>query len=56
MTRFFFWVTDQRGATAIEYGLLLAGVALAILGAVNLLGDSMNTLFYEKLPGALDHE
>ncbi len=49
------WLWDQKGATAIEYGLLLAGVALAILLAVNTLGDNMYTLFYEKLPEAIDH-
>lgn len=47
--------SDIRGATAIEYGLLLAGVALTILGAINLLGDNLYTFFYEDMPGALDH-
>ena len=46
----------RKGATAIEYGLLLAGVALVILGAVNLLGDNLHTFFYEKLPEAIDGE
>ena len=33
------------GATAIEYGLLASGVALAIIAAVSLLGDQLATLF-----------
>ncbi|MGA3190688.1 MAG: Flp family type IVb pilin, partial [Bryobacteraceae bacterium] len=32
-----FWA-DQSGATAIEYGLIAAGIALAIIAAVNGLG------------------
>jgi pilus assembly protein Flp/PilA len=39
-----FW-TDQSGATAIEYGLIAAGIALAIIAAVNGLGSTLNTNF-----------
>lgn len=35
-----FW-SDESGATAIEYGLIAAGIALAIIGAVNALGTSI---------------
>lgn len=37
--------TDISGATAIEYGLIAAGVGLGILVAVNLLGDNLADLF-----------
>jgi Flp pilus assembly pilin Flp len=47
------WVRNCQGATAIEYGLLLAGVALAILVAVTAFGDNLYSFFYERLPGAL---
>ncbi len=39
-----FWA-DQSGATAIEYGLIAAGIALAIIAAVNGLGVTLNTTF-----------
>lgn len=39
-----FW-SDESGATAIEYGLIAAGIALAIIATVNLLGDTLNTKF-----------
>jgi pilus assembly protein Flp/PilA len=39
-----FW-NDESGATAIEYGLIAAGIALAIIAAVNGLGSNLNTVF-----------
>lgn len=36
---------DDRGATAIEYGLIAAGVALAIAGAVVILGEDVGGVF-----------
>jgi pilus assembly protein Flp/PilA len=36
---------DERGATAIEYGLIAAGIALAIIAVVNGLGTNLNTNF-----------
>ena len=35
----------ERGATAVEYGLMIALIALIILAAVALLGDSLSGLF-----------
>ena len=40
--RFF---ADESGATAIEYGLIAAGISLAIIGAVNGIGGSLSTKF-----------
>ena len=37
--------SDQRGATAIEYGLIAALVFLVILGAVTLFGDNATNMF-----------
>ena len=37
--------TDQMGATAIEYGLLAAGIAIAIIVAIALLGLEVGTVF-----------
>lgn len=39
-----FWA-DQSGATAIEYGLIAAGISLAIIAVVNGLGTTLNTKF-----------
>ena len=39
-----FWA-DESGATAIEYGLIAAGIALAIITVVNGLGSKLNAKF-----------
>jgi pilus assembly protein Flp/PilA len=39
------FLADQSGATAIEYGLIAAGISLAIIAAVNGLGTTLNTTF-----------
>jgi pilus assembly protein Flp/PilA len=39
-----FWA-DQSGATAIEYGLIAAGIALAIIAVVNGLGSTLQAKF-----------
>jgi pilus assembly protein Flp/PilA len=36
---------DDGGATAIEYGLIAAGIAVAIIVAVQTLGTNLNTTF-----------
>jgi pilus assembly protein Flp/PilA len=42
VTRF---LKDQSGATAIEYGLIAAGISIAIILAVNGLGSNLNDKF-----------
>jgi pilus assembly protein Flp/PilA len=39
-----FW-NDESGATAIEYGLIAAGISIAIIVAVNGLGTNLNAKF-----------
>ena len=39
------FVKDESGATAIEYGLIAAGIALAIIAVVNGLGTNLNAKF-----------
>jgi pilus assembly protein Flp/PilA len=39
------FLADESGATAIEYGLIAAGIALAIIAVVNGLGTTLNTQF-----------
>lgn len=47
-----YW-TSERAATAIEYGLIAAGISIAIAAAVFAFGDSLYELFYADLPGSL---
>lgn len=46
------FLNDQRGATAIEYGLIAAGIAVAIIATVEALGTNLNTTF-SSVSGAL---
>ncbi|ABD06495.1 Flp/Fap pilin component [Rhodopseudomonas palustris HaA2] len=39
------FVKDESGATAIEYGLIAAGIALAIIAVINGMGTKLNTAF-----------
>jgi pilus assembly protein Flp/PilA len=41
------FLNDESGATAIEYGLIAAGISLAIIAVVNGLGSNLNTKFTE---------
>ena len=43
------FLRDESGATAIEYGLICAGIALAIITAVGLTGDRLVALFTSLL-------
>jgi pilus assembly protein Flp/PilA len=36
---------NERGATAVEYGLMVALIAIVIIAAVTLLGGNLNALF-----------
>ncbi len=39
------YFTNRSGATAIEYGLLAASIALAIIAAIGVLGDEVVALY-----------
>ena len=39
------FLKDNSGATAIEYGLIAAGISVAIIAVVNGLGTSLNAKF-----------
>jgi pilus assembly protein Flp/PilA len=39
------FLSDESGATAIEYGLIAAGISLAIIAVVNGLGTTLNDKF-----------
>lgn len=54
-TLFARFVNDESGATAIEYGLIAAGISVAIVTIVGTLGDTLQGVFSEineKVSGA----
>lgn len=44
------FLRDEGGATAIEYGLIAALIALAIIAAVGMTGERLITLFESIVP------
>jgi len=53
MSKLLSYVKNEDGATAIEYGLIAAGIALVIIGAVFAFGADLRTLF-EGMSTALE--
>jgi pilus assembly protein Flp/PilA len=45
MTKIVAFLKNESGATAIEYGLIAAGISVAIIAVVNTLGSTLNTKF-----------
>jgi pilus assembly protein Flp/PilA len=45
MSKIVAFLKDQSGATAIEYGLIAAGISVAIIAVVNTIGTTLNTKF-----------
>lgn len=39
------WATRERGATAVEYALMVALIAIAVIGAVTFLGSKISSSF-----------
>ena len=39
------FLSDESGATAIEYGLIAAGIAVVIIAAVQAVGSGVNSTF-----------
>jgi pilus assembly protein Flp/PilA len=42
-------VVDESGATSIEYGLICAGIALALITLINSLGENLITMLTRLL-------
>jgi pilus assembly protein Flp/PilA len=47
------FLADTSGATAIEYGLLAAGLGLAIMATVSATGQAIKTELYDQIGSAL---
>ena len=45
------FVKNESGATAIEYGLIAAGISVAIIAVVNGLGTQLNVTFGKVVTG-----
>jgi pilus assembly protein Flp/PilA len=45
MSKIHAFLRDEKGATAIEYGLIAAGISIAIVAAVGSVGTSLNNTF-----------
>jgi pilus assembly protein Flp/PilA len=45
MSKLFAFLKDESGATAIEYGLIAAGVSVVIIATVNAIGSTLNGKF-----------
>ena len=45
MSKLVAFLKNESGATAIEYGLIAAGISLAIIAVVNGISSSLNTKF-----------
>ena len=45
MSSVFAFLQDESGATAIEYGLIAAGISIVIIASVNAIGSSLNSRF-----------
>jgi pilus assembly protein Flp/PilA len=39
------FMSDEEGASAVEYGLLIAGIAVVVMGAIYAIGTALNTKF-----------
>jgi pilus assembly protein Flp/PilA len=46
------YVHDESGATAIEYGLIISGITLAILGAIQTLSTNVQTVLFDVIAAA----
>ena len=45
MSKFVAFLKDESGATAIEYGLIAAGISVVIIATVNTIGSTLNGKF-----------
>lgn len=51
MSTFKKFFSDESGATAIEYGLIAAGIAVVIIAVLGQIGGQLNARFGEVLAG-----
>jgi len=47
--RFARFQADETGTTAIEYAIVAAGIAVAVVGVVTSVGSTLKSSFYDKI-------
>jgi len=47
------FLCDESGTTAIEYGLIAAGIAVAIIGSIGAFGGAIKTMLFDKILTAM---
>ena len=50
------FANDESGATAIEYGLIAALIAVVVIGSVRLVGNELDNTFQDVLAGLRGEE
>ena len=45
MSKVLAFIKDEKGVTAIEYGLIAAGISVVIIATVNTIGNTLNDKF-----------
>jgi len=43
------FLSNESGATAIEYALIAGGISIVIIGVVNTVGSVLNAVFFDKV-------
>ncbi len=43
--KFIRFIQEEKGASAVEYGLLVAGIAVVVMASIYLIGTNLNTKF-----------
>jgi len=46
-------IADRRGATAIEYAMIAVFLSVAVVTAVDALGQNVKNTFFDQIAGAL---
>lgn len=48
------WVSDESGQSMVEYGLIIALIAIVIVGVLTMMGGSLEAVF-ERITGTLQN-
>ncbi len=56
MLKFLGFLREEKGATAVEYALIVAVMGAIIVGAFTAFGDDLKTFFSEDVAGELNLE
>lgn len=54
MTKIYEFISNEHGATAIEYAIIASLISIFIMLAVTSVGTTMNDLYYQKVTDGLN--